>query len=131
MFYSRRNATIGSVSSGRLERMQLDRSAGLSFENLGMGIAAAGLSGSAGADHESLPTEIRKCASNATSCGRLRFSNEFVRDHSQTPDADRDKALPTDDALRRQLPVTEKQLAGLMERSMQDIAPVSLAVNVN
>jgi len=108
---------------------------GLSFENLGMGIARSwGFPDQLVQTMKALPDgKIRKCASNADQLRALAaFSNELCEIILSTPDADRDKALAKlTTRFGDSLPVTEKQLAGLMERSMQDIAQFALAVNVN
>ena len=108
---------------------------GVSFENLGMGIARSwGFPNQLVLSMKKLPEgTVKKCVSNTD---RLRvlagFSNELCEIILSTPDADRTKALSRlTTRFGDSLPVTEKQLSGLMERSMQDIAQYALAVNVN
>jgi hypothetical protein len=108
---------------------------GLSFENLGIGIARNwGFPDQLVLSMKALPGEkIRKGANESD---RLRvlagFSNALCETILSTPDADRSKALAKLTArFGDSMPVTETQLAGVMERSMQDIAQFALAVNVN
>lgn len=108
---------------------------GLSFENLGIGIARSwGFPDQLVQSMKKLPDgRVRKCANNLD---RLRvltgFSNALCEVILDTPDADRAKALTRLTArFGDSLPVTEKQLSGLMEKSMQDIAQFALAVNVS
>ncbi|MGK2952658.1 MAG: HDOD domain-containing protein [Thiobacillus sp.] len=108
---------------------------GVSFENLGMGIARSwGFPDQLVQTMKALPAGKVKKPPNNTD--RLRvlagFSNELCEIILTTPDADRAKALVKLTArFSDSLPMTEKQLVGLMERSMQDIAQFALAVNVN
>lgn len=108
---------------------------GLSFENLGMGIARSwGFPDQLVQTMKVLPGDkVRKIANNTDRMRVLAgFSNELCEVVLSTPDADRSKALAR--LITRfgdSLPVTERQLAGLMEKSMQDIAQFALAVNVN
>ncbi|MHB1186150.1 HDOD domain-containing protein [Thiobacillus sp.] len=108
---------------------------GLSFENLGMGIARNwGFPDQLVQTMKKLPDgKIRKSANNTDKLQALAaFSNELCEIVLRTPDADRGKALARlTTRFGDSLPVTEKQLAGLMEKSMQDIAQFALAVNVN
>lgn len=108
---------------------------GLSYENLGMSIARNwGFPDQLVLSMKQLPAgKIRKCASNPERlCALAGFSNELCDIVLSTPDADRGKALA---ALTVRygdsVPVTVEQIAGLMERSMRDIAPFAMAVNVN
>jgi HD-like signal output (HDOD) protein len=108
---------------------------GVSFENLGMGIAKSwGFPDQLVLSMKSMPAgRIRKHAGNSE---RLRvlagFSNALCEIILSTPDADRTKALAgLTTRFSDSLPVTEKQLAGLMEKSIQDIAQFALAVNVS
>ena len=108
---------------------------GLSFENLGIGIARSwGFPDQLVQSMKKLPDgKIRKCASNAERLRALAsFSNELCEVILGTADADRGKVLAKL-TLRfgDSVPVTEKQLCGLMERSMQNIAQFALAVNVS
>jgi HD-like signal output (HDOD) protein len=108
---------------------------GVSFENLGMGVAKNwGFPDQLVQSMKKLPDD--KIKKGAISTEPLRvlagFSNELCEVIINTPDTDRSKALAKltarfDDCL----PVTEKQLSGLMEKSMQDIAQFTQAVNVN
>lgn len=107
----------------------------LSFENLGIGIARSwGFPDQLVQSMKKLPDgKIRKCASNAERLRALAgFSNELCEVILGTADADRGKVLAKL-TLRfgDSVPVTEKQLCVLMERSMQDIAQFALAVNVS
>jgi len=108
---------------------------GVSFENLGMGIARSwGFPDQLVQTMKALPAgKVKKNTNNADRLQALAgFSNELCEIILCTPDADRSKALAKLTArFGDSLPVTEKQLAGLMERSMQDIAQFALAVNVN
>jgi len=108
---------------------------GLSFENLGIGIARSwGFPDQLVQTMKKLPDgKIRKCASNADWLRMLAgFSNELCEVVLSTPDADRSRALAKLTArFGDSMPLTEKQLSGLMEKSMQDIAQFALAVNVN
>ena len=108
---------------------------GLSYESLGMGVAKSwGFPDQLVLSMKTLPDgKIRPGANNTD---RLRvlagFSNELCETILNTPDKDRVKALA---ALNKRfgdcLPVTEKQLAGLLEKSIQDITQLAQAVNVN
>jgi len=108
---------------------------GVSFENLGVGIARSwGFPDQLVQTMKALPAgKVKKNTNNADRLQALAgFSNELCEIILCTPDADRSKALAKLTArFGDSLPVTEKQLAGLMERSMQDIAQFALAVNVN
>ena len=108
---------------------------GLSYENLGMGIARNwGFPDQLVLSMKQLPAgKIKKCASNAERlCALAGFSNELCDIVLGTPDVDRGKALA---ALTVRygdsVPVTVEQIAGLLERSMREIAPFAMAVNVN
>jgi len=108
---------------------------GLSFENMGMAVARNwGFPDPLVQSLKSLPPgKVRKGTNNTDWLRVLAgFSNELCEAVLVTPDADRGKVLAAlttrfDDSV----PVTEKQLARLMEKSMQDIAQFALAVNVN
>ncbi|MDO9220358.1 MAG: HDOD domain-containing protein, partial [Thiobacillus sp.] len=108
---------------------------GVSYENLGMGVARNwGFPDQLVQSMKKLPEE--KIKKTAISTEPLRvlagFSNELCEVILNTPDADRSKALARlTTRFGDCLPVTEKQLYGLMEKSMQDIAQFALAVNVN
>jgi len=108
---------------------------GLSFESLGMGIARNwGFPDQLVQTMKALPGgKVRKSTNNADQLLTLAaFSNELCEIVLSTPDADRGKALAKlATRFGDSLPVTEKQLAGLMEKSMQDIAQFALAVKVN
>jgi GAF domain-containing protein len=77
--------------------------------------------------------KIRKSASNVDRLRALAgFSNELCEVILETPDADRSKVLAKLTArFGDSVPVTVEQLAGLMEKSMLDIAQFALVVNVN
>ena len=108
---------------------------GLSFEGLGMGIARNwGFPDQLVQTMKVLPDgKVRKSANNIDRLQTLAaFSNELCEIVLGTPDADRGKVLAK--FMTRfgdSLAITEKQLAGLMEKSMQDIAQFALAVKVN
>ncbi len=108
---------------------------GLSFEGLGMGIARNwGFPDQLVQTMKVLPDgKVRKSANNIDRLQTLAaFSNELCEVVLGTPDADRGKVLAK--FMTRfgdSLAITEKQLAGLMEKSMQDIAQFALAVRVN
>jgi hypothetical protein len=108
---------------------------GLSFENLGMGVARNwGFPDRLVQTMKGLPAgRVRKSTGNSDRLQLLAtFSNELCEIVLDTPDADRGKALAKlTTRFGDCLPVTEKQLAGLMEKSMRDIAQFALAVNVN
>lgn len=108
---------------------------GLSFESLGMGVARNwGFPDQLVQTMKVLPGgKIRKSTSTIEQLRTLAaFSNELCDIILTTPDADRGKALAQLTArFGDSLPVTEKQLHGVMERSMQDIAQFALAVRVN
>ena len=108
---------------------------GLSFESLGMGIARSwGFPDQLVLSMKKLPPgRVKKSTGNTEKLRMLAgFSNALCETILSTPDADRTRALA---ALMTRfgdsLPVTEKQLAGLLEKSMQDIIQFALAVNVN
>ena len=108
---------------------------GVSYENLGMGVARNwGFPDQLVLSMKKLPAEKIKKAAISTEPLRVLagFSNELCEVILNTPDADHSKALAKLTARFGDcLPVTEKQLNGLMEKSMQDIAQFALAVNVN
>lgn len=108
---------------------------GVSFENLGIGIARSwGFPDQLVQSMKKLPDgKIRKGASNVDRLRALAgFSNELCEVILDTPDADRGKALARLTArFGDTVPVTVEQLAGVMEKSMQDIAPFARVVNVN
>lgn len=108
---------------------------GVSFESLGMGVARSwGFPDQLVLSMKKLPDE--KIKKGAISTEPLRvlagFSNELCEVILNTPDADRSKALAKLTARFGDcLSVSDKQLSGLMEKSLQDIAQFALAVNVN
>ena len=108
---------------------------GVSFESLGMGIARSwGFPDQLVLSMKKLPDgKVRKSTSNTEKLRMLAgFSNVMCEAILNTPDTERDKALAT--LMTRFgdcLPLTEKQLAGLLEKSIQDINQFALAVNVN
>ncbi len=108
---------------------------GVSFENLGIGIARSwGFPDQLVQTMKKLPDgKVRKCASNVDRLRALAgFSNELCEIVLDTPDADRSKALAKlTTRFGDSVPVTAEQLAGLMEKSMQDIAQFARVVNVN
>ena len=108
---------------------------GVSFENLGIGIARSwGFPDQLVQSMKKLPDgKIRKSASNVDRLRALAgFSNELCEVILDTPDADRSKALAKLTArFGDTVPVTAEQLSAVMEKSMQDIAQFALVVNVN
>ena len=108
---------------------------GVSFENLGIGIARSwGFPDQLVQSMKKLPDgKIRKSASNVDRLRALAgFSNELCEVILETPDADRSKALAKLTArFGDTVPVTTEQLSAVMEKSMQDIAQFALVVNVN
>ena len=108
---------------------------GLSFEDLGIGIAKSwGFPDQIVLSMRKLPDEkVKKSANNTDKLRVLAgFSNELCEVIVGTPEADRAKALAKLTArFGDSLALTEKQLSALMEKSMQDIAQFASAVNVN
>ncbi len=108
---------------------------GVSFENLGIGIARSwGFPDTLVQSMKRLPDgRVRKAASNVDRLRALAgFSNALCEVILDTPDADRGKALAGLTArFADAVPVTVEQLSGVMEKSMQDIAQFALVVNVN
>ncbi|MHB1231347.1 MAG: protein kinase domain-containing protein [Burkholderiales bacterium] len=108
---------------------------GLSFEELGIGIAKSwGFPDQIVLSMRKLPEEkIKKSANNSDKLRVLAgFSNALCEIITSTPEADRGKALAKLMArFGDNLAVTEKQLAVLMAKSLQDIAQFAAAVNVN
>ena len=108
---------------------------GVSFEHLGMGIARNwGFPDQLVLSMKTLPSD--KIKNSTAPSERLRalagFSNELCDVILNTPDADRSKVLAKlTTRFHDCLPITEKQLTGLMEKSMREIAQFALAVNVN
>ncbi len=108
---------------------------GVSFENLGIGIARSwGFPDQLVQSMKRLPEgRVRKSASNADRLRALAgFSNALCEVIIETPDKERRQALDKLTArFGETVPVTVEQLSGVMEKSMQDIAQFALAVNVN
>jgi len=108
---------------------------GVSFENLGIGIARSwGFPDQLVQNTKKLPDgKIRKSASNVERLRALAgFANELCEIILETPDEDRSKALGRLTArFGDTVPVTAEQLAGMMEKSMQDIGQFARVVNVN
>ncbi len=108
---------------------------GVSFENLGIGIARSwGFPDQLVQTMKKLPDgKVRKSASNVDRLRALAgFSNELCEIVLDTPDADRSKALAKlTTRFGDSVPVTAEQLTGLMEKSMQDIGQFARVVNVN
>ena len=108
---------------------------GLSFENLGIGVARNwGFPDPLVQSMKKLPDgKVRKSASNVDRLRALAgFSNELCEAILDTPDADRGKALAKLAArFGDAVPVTAEQLSGVMEKSMEDIAQFARVVNVN
>ena len=108
---------------------------GVSFENLGIGIARSwGFPDQLVQSMKKLPDgKIRKSASNVERLRALAgFANELCEIILDTPDDDRSKALGRLTArFGDTVPVTAEQLSGMMEKSMQDIGQFARVVNVN
>ncbi len=138
MFYfPRETAAIGQlVEAAKMDDERASAQVlGLSFESLGTGVARHwGFPDQLVQSMKRLPAgRLRK---NAALGEKLRllagFSNELCDAILNTPDADRTKALA---ALATRfgdgLALTEKDIARVLEDSMQDINQFALAVNVN
>lgn len=108
---------------------------GVTFENLGIGIARNwGFPDQLVQSMKSLPAgKVRKGSSNVERLRALAgFSNELCEIILNTPDADHGKALAgLKTRFSDTVPVTAEQLAGVMEKSMQDIAQFAQVVNVS
>jgi HD-like signal output (HDOD) protein len=108
---------------------------GVSFENLGIGIARSwGFPDPLVQSMKNLPDgKIRKGASNVERLRALAgFANELCEIVLETPDEDRNMALGRLAArFGDTVPVTVELLSGMMEKSMQDIAQFARVVNVN
>lgn len=108
---------------------------GLSFENLGIGIARSwGFPDQLVQSMKKLPDgKVRKCTNNLDQLRVLAgFSNALCELVLDTPDADRTRALAKlTTRFGDSLPMTDKQLSGAMEKSMQDITQFARVVNVN
>ena len=108
---------------------------GLSFENLGIGIARSwGFPDQLVQSMKILPEgKVRKCTNNLDQLRVLAgFSNALCELVLDTPDADRTRALAKlTTRFGDSLPMTDKQLSGAMEKSMQDITQFARVVNVN
>jgi HD-like signal output (HDOD) protein len=108
---------------------------GLSFENLGIGVARSwGFPATLVQTMKLLPAgRMRRGTSETERLHALAgFSNELCELVMETPEAERDKALAGLTArFGDSVPLTVEQLTGLMERSMQDIAQFALVVNVS
>ena len=108
---------------------------GLTYEDLGIGIAQSwGFPDQLVLSMKKLPDEkVKKAHSTADKLRVLSgFSNELCEIILCTPDTERAKALSL---LRERfgdsLPITDKQLGSLMEKSIKDIAQFASVVNVN
>lgn len=122
-------------SGGCSELKASTRALGLSFEELGIGIARSwGFPEQLVLSLKKLPAEkIKKGTSNAE---RLRvlagFSNELCDIITSTPEADRSKALARLGArFGDGLPFDQRQLTAQMEKSLGDIAQFSSVVGVH
>lgn len=108
---------------------------GLSFEELGVGIAKSwGFPDQIVLSMKKLPPgQIKKGGNNTDKLRVLAgFSNELCELIMNTPEAERAQALVKFGArYGESLAATPKQLATLMEKSLQDIAQFAAAVNVN
>lgn len=108
---------------------------GLSFEELGIGIAKSwGFPDQLILSMKKMPEgPVKKAHSNADKLRVLAgFSNELCEMIISTPEAERGGALEQLGArYGESLAVSPKQLAALMEKSLQDISQFAAAVNVN
>jgi HD-like signal output (HDOD) protein len=108
---------------------------GLTFEDLGVGIAKTwGFPDAMLLSMRSLPDEkVRKGISNGDKLRILSgFSNELSEVITNTPEKERGAAVARLSAKFGDcLAVNEKQIGALVEKSLQDIAQFSSAVNVN
>lgn len=108
---------------------------GLSFEELGIGIAKSwGFPDQLVLSMKKLPNDkVKKGFNNSDKLRVLSgFSNELCDIILCTPDDERAKAMSKLTArFGDSLPVSESQLAKLLEKSMQDIAQFASVVNVN
>jgi HD-like signal output (HDOD) protein len=108
---------------------------GVSYETLGMEIARRwGFPEHLVSSMRALPEgAVKKCTNDAERLRMLAgFANELCEIILATPDADRTQALTQlSTRYADSLPVTQTQLAKLMEKSMQDIAQFARVVNVN
>lgn len=137
MFYfPEETAEIGlAQTTERLTETQAAlRTLGLSFESLGMGVARNwGFPDALVHSMKKLPDgRIRQAAHPADRLRMLAgFSNELCDVILNTPDTGRAQALAEmNKRFGDCLPMTQKQLAGLLEKSMQDITRFAQAVNV-
>lgn len=138
MFYfPEETAEIGLLQASEhvSETQAAVRTLGLSFESLGMGVARSwGFPDSLVLSMKKLPEgRIRQGAHNTDRLRMLAgFSNELCETILNTPDSGRIQALAAmNTRFGECLPMTQKQLAGLLEKSMQDITQFAQAVNVN
>src|SRR5512139_54121 len=108
---------------------------GVSFENLGIGIARSwGFPDQLVQSMKKPPDgKLRKSAAEADRLRALAgFSNELCEVILETPDADRSKALARLTARYGDtVPVTAEQLSKVMEKSIEEIAQFAQVVNVN
>ena len=138
MFYlPEETAMIGQVMQAEKLSPHLasTRVLGLSFENLGMSVARSwGFPETLVASMKQLPVgRVRKPAGPTEQlCALAGFSNELCDIVLSTPDAERGAALAAlTSRYGDSVPVTLEQVSGLMEKSMRDIAPFAMTVNVN
>lgn len=108
---------------------------GVSFENLGIGIARSwGFPDTLVQSLKGLPDgKVRKSANHTDRLRALTgFANALCEVILDTPDAECRQALAKlTSRFADAVPVTAEQLAGVMEKSMQDIAQFARVVNVN
>ncbi|MHB1352361.1 MAG: HDOD domain-containing protein [Thiobacillus sp.] len=108
---------------------------GVSFENLGIGIARSwGFPDQLVQSMKKLPEgKLRRSAAGADRLRALAgFSNALCEAILDTPDSERGKALAKiSGRFGEVVPIGVEQLVEVMEKSMQDIAQFALAVNVN
>lgn len=108
---------------------------GVSFENLGIGIARSwGFPDQLVQSMKKLPEgKLRRSAAGADRLRALAgFSNALCEAILDTPDSERGKALAKiTGRFSEVVPIGVEQLAEVMEKSMHDFAQFALAVNVN
>lgn len=138
MFYfPKESAEIARVAEAeRLgPHLASTRVLGLSYEALGMGVARNwGFPEPLVTSMKQLPAgRVKKPAGHAERlCALAGFSNELCEAVLGTPEAERGKVLATLTArYGDSVPVAVEQVAGLMEKTLRDIAPFAATVQVN
>ncbi|MFP5411186.1 MAG: HDOD domain-containing protein [Gammaproteobacteria bacterium] len=138
MFYfPEESAEIARVAEAeRLgHHLAATRVLGLSYEALGMGVARNwGFPEPLVTSMKQLPAgRVKRPAGHAERlCALAGFSNELCEAVLGTPEAERGQVLATLTArYGDSVPVAVEQVAGLMEKTMRDIAPFAATVKVN